>query len=373
MYMDDLPCPWLILHYLPYLGPSRLKKLLTHYQSPEAILKSQPEQLKDCLHPKTYPALLDFHRHRNNSQVITRIQQDLEKLQQVDGWVLTLGNEDYPELLKNIADAPAVIFGRGDPQILHLPQVAVIGSRSSTRQGLQIAHDYSSELASNGFTITSGLAYGIDAASHSGCLSVNGKTIAVLGSGVDNIYPAGNRKLASQILQQGGAIISEYPPGTAPRPGNFPRRNRIISGLSMGVLVVEAAIKSGSLITARVASEQNREVFALPGSVHNPLSKGCHQLIKNGATLVETSADIVQQLGGMLAYKQQEAKTYEEKDLMVSVTDHGIMSFLSFDPCSMDELIGLSGKNAADVASELLDLELDGVVEQVPGGYQRIH
>ncbi len=380
MYMDDLPSPWLILHYLPYLGPSRLKELLTYYEKPEAILKAKPEQLRDVLHPKTYPTLLDFYRHRTHSQVVKTIQADLQKLDKVGGWLLTLGDENYPQLLKNIDDPPAVIFGRGNLQALHLPQVALIGSRNSTRQGLTIAYDYASELSTNGFAITSGLAYGIDAASHSGCLSASGKTIAVLGSGVDNIYPAGNRKLASQILQQGGAIISEYPPGTAPRPGNFPRRNRIISGLSLGVLVVEAAMKSGSLITARVAAEQNREVFALPGSIHNPLSKGCHQLIKNGATLVETAGDVVEQLGGILAFKKEELTVTkkegeqkgEQEQEQADIELTGLMKILGFSPCSMDELISISGQSAADVASELLDLELEGVVEQVPGGYQRI-
>lgn len=363
--------PWCLLQAVPYLGPVTLRQLLEHWPNPQDILQLNPLELKAHLHPKSFAALVDFHRLGDSSEICRQIQHQQNALQRCQGWCLTPEDNLYPRLLKTIDDPPMVLFGRGNPKALNLPQLAVIGSRNSSRQGQQIAHSFSAALARSGFAITSGLAQGIDGASHRGCLSTSGSTIAVLGSGVDVLYPANHRALAEDIINQGGAVISEYPPGTAPRAGHFPRRNRIISGLSLGVLVVEAAVKSGSLITARVAAEQNREVFAIPGSINNPLSKGCHQLLKDGAALVETAQDIVDELGGMLAFKREDSAA-ELVDEGIEEDPNGLLSNLGYDPSSIDELVAVTGINAADIASQLLELELEGLVEQVPGGYQRL-
>jgi len=214
--------------------------------------------------------------------------------------ILTLHDPAYPALLKEIADPPPLLFVRGDPAVLSRPQLGIVGSRNPTPGGRSLAEDFARSLSRCGLVVTSGMALGIDAAGHRGALRGGGTTLAVAGTGPDRIYPARHRDLARAIVEQ-GAIISEFAPGTPALPSNFPRRNRIISGLSLGVLVVEAACRSGSLITARLAAEQGREVFALPGSIHNPLARGCHHLIRQGAKLVEDIEDIVEELGPLAA------------------------------------------------------------------------
>jgi len=276
------------------------------------------------------------------------------------------------------------LFTDGDVDALWQPQLAVIGSRNPTSGGIENARDFAGTLARQGFTITSGLATGIDGTAHQAALDAGATTVAVLGSGLDRIYPAGNRGLAENIRKQ-GVLVSEFPPGTPPAREHFPQRNRIISGLSLGVLVIEAALNSGSLITARMAAEQGREVFALPGSIHNPLSKGCHRLIRDGARLVETDTEILQELAplaGRLAAslrQQMDSEANQQVDEKLANSDSGpnlaedpdyakLWSCLGFDPLPVDTLITTSGLTAKAVSAMLLMLELRGRVEAHPGG-----
>jgi DNA processing protein len=248
----------------------------------------------------------------------------------------------------------------------------MVGSRNPTRTGQETARDFASTLSKVGMVITSGLAQGIDAVSHQGALEGGGQTIAVTGTGLDRVYPASNRELAHAIVDGGGALVSEFPPGTLPQASNFPRRNRIISGLSLGTLVVEAALRSGSLITARLASEQGREVFAIPGSIHNPLARGCHQLIRQGAKLVESAGDILEelapQLHAVLATEQAPAAEYVE---LLDQASQSLLACIGDEATPVDRLVERSGLTAESVSSMLLILELQGFVESAAGGYAR--
>jgi DNA processing protein len=288
--------------------------------------------------------------------------------------LLTLADPDYPPLLKELRDAPAALFLRGRRALLAEPQFAIVGSRNPTPQGMENARAFAEYLAGCGLVICSGLASGIDAAAHAGALGAGAPTTAVLGCGPDRVYPAANAVLAQRIAAE-GLVISEYLPGTRPLREHFPRRNRIISGLSLGVLVVEAARRSGSLITARLAGDQGREVFAIPGSIHNPLARGCHQLIRQGAVLVETAADILAEIGplagvalappGPAADRAAASRTAaEEPD-----GDYArLLEALAHDPCGVDALAARTGLTAAEVSSMMLILELQGDVESLPGG-----
>ena len=267
------------------------------------------------------------------------------------------GEDDYPEVLAQIPGPPLVLYVNGDVDALHLPALAIIGSRNPTQGGIRNAHDFAQHLASHGFAIVSGMAQGIDAAAHQGALDGGGKTVAFLGTGIDRVYPARNRELAHAIATN-GALVSEYPLGTPPERWRFPERNRLISGLSLGAVVVEAARRSGSLITARLAADQGREVFALPGSIHNALARGCHRLIRQGAKLVETADDIITELGPLTGHLRQ------------AVDDEyaGLRRYLSHDPISIDELEKCSGLTIDQLSSMLLILELHGEVESLSGG-----
>ncbi|VAX06257.1 Rossmann fold nucleotide-binding protein Smf possibly involved in DNA uptake [hydrothermal vent metagenome] len=287
--------------------------------------------------------------------------------------LITIHDPGYPSLLKEIADPPSALFVHGDPTLLAMPQLAIVGSRNPSTVGSQTAHEFAKHLAAAGLTITSGLATGIDGAGHRGALKAKGTTIAVTGTGLDRVYPASHHGLASQIAQQGGALVSEFPPGTPARAGHFPRRNRIISGLSLGTLVVEAAMRSGSLITARLASEQGREVFAIPGSIHNPLARGCHILIRQGAKLVETAQDIIEELGPLLNTLIQAEPTETElpknnHSLQLDADYRQILDNIGYDPTPVDTIISLTGLTAEAVSSMLLLLELEGYVAPAPGG-----
>lgn len=314
--------------------------------------------------------------------------------------LLTLADERYPSLLRTISSPPAALFVEGDPDVLWQPQIAVIGSRNPTSGGRDNARDFTRELSRRGLAITSGLASGIDSIAHQAALEAGGQTVAVLGSGLDQVYPESSKPLAQQITGQ-GVIISEFPPGTHPRRSHFPSRNRIISGLSLGVLVIEAGLRSGTLITARLAGTQGREIFALPGSIHNPMAKGCHRLIRDGARLVENVDDIMGELAslaGQLAgdLNQEMARMDEDGELgSLDLTGgrphlspslsgsptapHSIRweddpeyqqlwSCLGFDPKPADEIIEQSGLTARAVSAMLLMLELRGMVEAHPGG-----
>jgi DNA processing protein len=287
-------------------------------------------------------------------------------------WLVAWGSPDYPPLLAAIADAPLVLFVEGTAAALSLPQLAIVGSRNPTQLGRDTAQQFAEHLASAGLAITSGLALGIDAAAHRGALAAGGSTVAVLGCGLDTVYPREHAGLAREIAAS-GALVSEMPTGTPPLRQHFPRRNRIISGLSVGTLVVEAALQSGSLITARLASDQGREVFAIPGSIHNPMARGCHRLIRQGAKLVETADDIFTELGALLAGLRAgahvEAPDVQEDSGPALDKDYEILlDALGFAPAGIDTLVARTGFATDVVASMLLILELDGRVAQQPGG-----
>ena len=287
-------------------------------------------------------------------------------------------SERFPPLFGQICSAPVALYVRGNSAVLLSAQLAIVGSRNPTAGGARTARDFASFLAGAGLTITSGLAVGIDTAAHEGALAGSGRTIAVLGSGLDLIYPPENTDLAARIVGQGGAVLSEFPPGTPPRRENFPRRNRLISGLSLGTLVVEAARQSGSLITARLASEQGREVFAIPGSIHNPLARGCHDLLRQGAKLVETAADVLSEL--KIPYTKQDVNADSSARSTSAVPGHGLdkdyeilLDALGFEAQSIDVLVDRTGLPSPALASMLLILELEGRVGLHAGGrYARV-
>jgi DNA processing protein len=280
--------------------------------------------------------------------------------------VLTLHDDDYPPLLREIADPPLLLHVQGNPALLRNKAVAIVGSRNATAQGAANAQRFARALADAGCTIVSGLARGIDAAAHDGGLAGNGSTVAVVGTGIDIVYPAAHERLAARIRAE-GCIVSEFVLGTPPRPGCFPVRNRIISGLSRGVLVVEAAEKSGSLVTAGIAAEQGRDVFAIPGSIHSALAKGCHKLIRQGALLVDTASDILTALGHGDAPAQE---VPDEEVLLEQLTQSArlLLDALGYDPVPADTLAARLKLDAADTQASLLALELAGVVERLPGG-----
>jgi len=280
------------------------------------------------------------------------------------------GTDDYPEMLSQLDGAPLLLFVNGDREALHLPSLAIIGSRNPTRGGIRNAVDFSRHLAGSGYAIASGLAQGIDTAAHRGALDVGGRTVAFLGHGIDRVYPARNFDLAHQIAES-GALVTEYPLGTPPDKRHFPERNRLISGLSLGTLVIEAARRSGSLITARFAAEQGREVFALPGSIHNPLARGCHELIRQGAKLVETAADISAELAPLTGHLRQTTLQPAHTNSTPPDDDRDyaeLRKILSHDPTTIDELKSQSGLTIDQLSSMLLILELHGEVESLSGG-----
>jgi DNA processing protein len=287
----DEPAAWLALLRAPGIGTTRIHKLIAYFGSPQAALNGTVTEFTDLGLPQ---AAQNYIRSPDWQQ----IEKDLVWLAKPDNRLLTPFDGDYPQLLREIGQPPPLLFVHVDVSVLQEPQIAMVGTRQPSASGQQLARDFAAHLAGFGIVITSGLALGIDAASHHGALAaVKGRTIAVMGTGLDRVYPARHRDLARAIVAQGGALVSEFLPGTPALAEHFPRRNRIISGLSLGTLVVEAALQSGSLITARLAAEQGREVFAIPGSVHNPVARGCHSLIKQGAKLVETATDILEELG----------------------------------------------------------------------------
>lgn len=346
---------WLALLHTHGVGPMHFKRLLTQQTNVEALFRHPPQDLS--------PAIAAALREPDWAAV----EADLAWMEQDDCHILMLGEAAYPEQLAELDDAPPLLFVRGDPAVLQNPQLAIVGSRNPSVVGREIAEDFARHLASSGLVITSGLAQGIDAASHQGALKAGGQTVAVFATGLDRVYPAKNRDLARRIVQQGGVLVSEQPPGMPPIQGNFPRRNRLISGLSLGTLVVEAALRSGSLITARLAAEQGREVFAIPGSIHNPLARGCHRLIRQGAKLVETAQDILEELAPQLhaILQQDDADRGVEK----GAQDDPLLACMGDGISSIDQLVARSGLTAETVSSMLLMHELGGRVIASPGGY----
>ena len=371
--MDALTASLALLR-LEGLGPARYWQLLEHFGSPSLALQQLPDSLLDKLPARARNQWREFAERGESSSLMQWVQDEINRCESSGISLLVAGERDYPGLLAQISRPPPVVYLRGNCDALHSPQIALVGARRATSSGLDNARAFAAELAAAGFAITSGLALGVDAAAHRGALQVNGTTIAVLGSGVDRLYPRRNEGLGREIIDSGGAILSEMPLGAAPEAANFPRRNRIISGLSLGVLLVEAAVRSGSLITARLALEQDREVFAIPGSIHNPMARGCHQMIREGATLVETSADIVAQLGGILAgLVEQRSSIVEEggpSETALASELQEIVRALRADPRSLEQLARETAVETGTLMAGLLQLELQGLVEQRPGGYQ---
>ncbi|MFB0980860.1 MAG: DNA-processing protein DprA [Alteromonadaceae bacterium] len=306
-----------------------------------------------------------------------RISAIIDASEQSGSIIIPITDPRYPLNLKEIFDPPIVLFAQGNITLLNQQQIAMVGSRNASINGRDNAFDFAQKLAKVGLVITSGLALGIDGAAHKGALSVNGKTIAVVATGLDQVYPARHRLLAKNILDNDGAIISEFLPGTSPKPGYFPKRNRIISGLSLGVLVVEATIKSGSLVTARCALEQNREVFAVPSTIHNLQAKGCHWLIKQGAKLVDNIADIVDEIE-LLPQSALNLTSNIEKDPVLEksqkqhLSNDSLLASVGYEITPVDIVISRSELPIDVVLTRLTILELKGLVATVPGGYLRV-
>jgi len=351
MQHDAELAAWIRLSLVPGLGSQSLRRLLAAFGLPQQVLAAGRGALTRIV----------------SAEIAARMLSDLDSAAvdatlewaAADGHgVLTLADGAYPQPLLETPDPPALLYLRGRSELLARPSLAVVGSRNATPQGMSNAEQFARTFSTAGLSIVSGLALGIDAAAHRGGLGGVGSTIAVLGTGADILYPQRNRDLGERIAHE-GLIVSEFALGTPPHGSNFPRRNRVISGLARGCLVVEAALASGSLITARLAAEQGREVFAIPGSIHSPHAKGCHALIKQGAKLVETAQDLLQELG-MTSFAAPPAAA----DSVAT----GLLAHLGYDPCGIDALCARSGLTAGEVSAMLLRLELEGKVISLPGG-----
>lgn len=358
----------LALHRNPKLSTRTLAKLLGYVASPEQVLDLSPADISSLDLPASTCAAIQAPADSRQQE------QDWALLQSLELELLPINAEAYPGLLREIVDPPALLYVRGDVALLNTPQLAMVGSRRCSRQGEENALQFGRQLAAGGFTVTSGLALGVDAASHRGALEGGGNTIAVLGTGIDVIYPRRNASLHQRIIEK-GALVSEFVLGAGPRPGNFPVRNRIVSGMSLGVLVVEGAPQSGSLVTARCALEQGREVFAVPGSIHSPGSRGCHQLIRQGATLVETTGHILEELGAWLSPGQPvvEASVQPQPQPQLEPEESALLEAMGYDPITLDILQLRSGQSMAMILSVLMSLELKGLVESQGGCYQRLY
>jgi len=306
-----------------------------------------------------------------------KIENIFASADQCHSKIISFNDKHYPLLLKQIYDPPLILFVQGNSELLNRTQLAMVGSRNASINGRDNAFEFAKQLADLGWVITSGLALGIDGAAHKGVLAINGKTIAVVATGLDQVYPARHRELAKSILDNDGAIVSEFLPNTPPKPGYFPKRNRLISGLSVGVLVVEATIKSGSLITARCAIEQNREIFAIPSTINNPQGKGCHWLIKQGAKLVEDIADIVNEIkqlpiSGLNLSTNKEKEVRLEKSQKQNLFNDSLLASVGYEITPVDIVVSRSKLPIDVVLTRLTMLELKGLVATVPGGYLRV-
>lgn len=384
---------WLILHQVPQLSAHHIHQLLEYWHTPQAIIAASET---------------DLQAHRLTSEQITYIKRpDQQKIKNWKAWgekktnraVLTWDNPHYPALLKQIPAPPILLFCEGDVKLLSEPQLAIVGSRRPSPNGIELTHYFAKELVNAGLTITSGLALGIDAASHQAALAAEGKTIAVLGSGLNHIYPQQHDPLAKAIIENHGLLLSEFSPETPPKRYHFPQRNRIISGLSLGVLVVEAALRSGSLITARLAVDYGREVFALPGSLFHKLSHGCLYLIQQGAKLVTHLDDILIELTSLTSYcyqskpdssmyhanflnsnvsiSQKKQIVHQDHDLSTEIIldqqQQKLLQCVDYSATHIDLLIARSGMMIPQIMALIPILELAGYIALVPGGYLRLH
>lgn len=375
---------WVLLWRVSGVGPKNFQKLLLAFSSPEAALNASVSSLKSAGISDSLAKSIS-----NSNKDEDTVQLDINWLEAAsDHFIITIQCDHYPKLLKQISAPPPLLYVHGNLSILNDPQLAIIGSRSPTQGGKTTAYDFSKHLAQTGLCITSGLALGIDGVAHQAAVDVNAPTIAVIATGIDRVYPARHRELAHAIVKE-GAIISEFPIGVQPKPENFPRRNRIISGLSIGTLVVEAALRSGSLITARLASEQGREVFAIPGSIHNPLARGCHLLIRQGAKLVETAQDILEEISALINLESQSNHPEEssndvskKNDLEEGLTldksspdneQEQLLEQMGYDPVPIDDLVLRTGLPVEELSAMLLMLELQSFISSSGNGtYTRL-
>ncbi|HSW25946.1 MAG TPA: DNA-processing protein DprA [Burkholderiaceae bacterium] len=357
---DELAA-WLRLLLTPGIGRAGARQLLAAFGTPQAVFEASSAARQDCLGQMIVtddepPAL---------PSAMTALQAWLAAAGERD-WV-ALGDARYPKLLLQTADPPLLLYTQGDAELLNSPCVAIVGSRNPTPQGAENARAFAEHLGRAGLTIVSGLALGIDGAAHSGALAGGARTIAVVGTGLDRVYPRAHRELAHRIAER-GLIVSEFNLGTEPLAANFPQRNRVIAGLSLGTLVVEAALESGSLITARQAVESGRDVFASPGSIHSPQSRGCHALIKQGAKLVDDARDVLEEL----RWTPQGAPTAASAAPATAEPPDALLSAMGYEPVEMDQLQARTGWPTAQLSARLLELELAGRVSRLPGGrYQR--
>lgn len=381
---------WLLLSRLPRFRTRRRLAVTEQFGDLPVILELGTATLRAAgLEAVTCEAIAAWQRRDVGHPLVASVR-DINSRCQLEGIeLMTWADTDYPEPLRHIHDAPLLLYLRGQRRMLGRDQIAVVGSRHASPAGLDHARRFAAALSEHGYLITSGLALGVDGAAHAGALDAGYATVAVIGTGVDVPYPRQHKVLADRIAAE-GVLVSELPPGTGPRAAHFPQRNRIISGLSRGILVVEAGLRSGSLITARLALEQGREVFAIPGSVHNPLARGCHQLIRQGAALVESVSDIIEELSGWTAPKAVGGGDRPGRAAAAvpnPVTKSGlpaplpeglepreiaVVEALGYDPRSTDDLCSATGLPADQLMQALLTLELQGLVANVPGGYQRL-
>ena len=345
---------WLALHCLPGLGCRRSMKLIDFFGEPKGLFCASQKTLQELgLKAETIQTIL-------SKKWIKDAEEKLKKIEAMGVEIITYSETRYPALLKQIADPPPLLYLKGEAELLNTPSIAIVGARRASFYGLKIATKLATNLAELGITVVSGLARGIDAAAHKGALQANGNTIGVLGCGLDIVYPSENQKLYAQVEKQ-GALISEFPLGTPPLSQNFPVRNRLISGLSLGVVVVEAALRSGSLITARLALEQGREVFAVPGPINNFYSRGTHALIKQGAKLVENVMDVVEELNLSVS-----KDTSQHSNIKLDPVSERILSLLH-TPKYLDEIALNLNENVVELSSILTLLEVQGLVKQLPG------
>ena len=359
----DALAAWLRLTLLPGVGNAGQRSLLKAFGSPEAVFEASATALASVIGPELARVVCE-------QPTAEAVEAALDWAAEAGHQLLALDHPQYPKALLDLPDPPNLLYAKGNLGALAMPGLAVVGSRNATAGGLQNAERFSRALAEQGFAIVSGLALGIDAAAHLGALSSGRScaTVAVIGTGIDRVYPARNQGLARRIVGEGGLILSEFALGVGVQAHHFPRRNRLIAGLSRGVLVVEAAIQSGSLITARLAGELGREVFAIPGSIHSAQSKGCHRLIKDGAKLVESAADILDEIGAPPL-----GLAFGASDPGPATSDDPVLTALGGDPLTIDELLGRCGLTADSLLAMLFELELAGRVAALPGGrYQRL-
>ncbi len=368
---DDETRAWLSLLRAPELGASTIRDIVDRHGSAAAAIA----------HIRSEPRVPEAARAWLAAPDAALMQTDLAWLDQPNHHLIAYASADYPSLLRDVQNPPAALFITGDPMHLWSPQIAIVGSRNATASGLANARAFARTFALAGNVVTSGLAEGIDGAAHTAALDAGGITIAALGTGPDCVFPRQHAALAERIAEH-GALVSEFPPGTPGKPKNFPRRNRIIAGLSLGTLVIEAGLKSGSLITARLAAEQGREVFALPGSIHSPLARGCHKLIRDGAKLIETADEVLAELQGIGALLAQGLRdrlgVAGDRAVSPAATTPGrdpdyqrLLAALDAAPCAVDELAQRTGLSAAALSSMLLMLELEGTVTADNGRYLR--